>query len=293
VLASTLSGRTAGGHLDVRPWVRALDTGLCGDPLLAGLPGRYLATLDDGRGDVAGLGGDVGLLALSPGSVAVLLGGVDSGLRAAPADAVALALAASRAFLAERDAQGTGAWRLAELTDGPDRVAARLVGRNGHLCPTAVDVPVAPSAGPVGALPQRDGRTALIGVVPLGLLPAGQVELLASLAAEVQLTPWRSVVVPDLAEDAVDDAAVDLHRTGLVFDEADPWVWVTTCAGRPGCAKSLADVRADAATAVATGGLPAGGARQHWAGCERRCGRPAGAVVDVVATGDGYRIGTA
>jgi precorrin-3B synthase len=65
---------------------------------------------------------------------------------------------------------------------------------------------------------------------------------------------------------------------------------VTTCAGRPGCAKSLADVRADAATAVATGALPAGGARQHWAGCERRCGRPQGQVVDVVATPTGYRI---
>jgi len=60
VLASALTGR-AGGHVDVRPWVRTLDAALCADPALAALPGRYLATLDDGRGDVAGLGGDVGL----------------------------------------------------------------------------------------------------------------------------------------------------------------------------------------------------------------------------------------
>jgi precorrin-3B synthase len=65
---------------------------------------------------------------------------------------------------------------------------------------------------------------------------------------------------------------------------------VTTCAGRPGCARSLADVRGDAAHAVATRALPADGARQHWAGCERRCGRPQGGVVDVVATGAGYRV---
>jgi precorrin-3B synthase len=137
---------------------------------------------------------------------------------------------------------------------------------------------------------QVDGRVALVAVVPLGRLSADQADLLARIADEVQLTPWRSVVVPDIAEDAVDDAAVALHRTGMVFDAASPWTRVTACAGRPGCAKSLADVRADAARAVATGTLPADGARQHWAGCERRCGRPRGEVVDVVATGTGYRV---
>jgi len=316
VLASSLSGRAAGGHLDVRPWVSSLDTGLCADPALAGLPGRFLATLDDGRGDVAGLGGDVGLLAVSDTEVALTLGGTDSGLRAGPDDAVPLALAATRAFLDERDAQGSTAWRLAELADGPARVTRRLgpgsdewragglseempkrlhgqgerhlaaVSSVGRPCA----LPPAPVAGPVGAVSQLDGRTALIAVLPLGRLGADQAELLARLAAEVQLTPWRSVVVPDLAEDAVDDAAVELHRSGMVFDAASPWLQVTTCAGRPGCAKSLADVRADATAAVVTRTLPAGGARQHWAGCERRCGRPQGGVVDVVATPTGYRI---
>ena len=294
VLASTLTGRTDGGSIDVRPWVAAFDAGLCADPALADLPGRFLATLDDGRGDVAGLGGDVGLLALSADSVALTLAGTDSGLCAHPAAAVALALAAARAFLAERTAQGSTAWRLAELVDGPARVATRIADvparHDGHLGGT-VEVPAAPVTGPVGAAVQVDGRVALLGVVPLGRLSADQAELLARLTPEVQVTPWRSVVVPDLAEDAVDDAAVDLYRTGIVFDEASPWLQVTTCAGRPGCAKSHADVRADATTAVVTGALPAGGARQHWAGCERRCGRPQGGVVDVVAMPAGYRIG--
>jgi precorrin-3B synthase len=285
VLASALTGR-AGGHRDARPWVTALDAGLCADPRLAELPGRYLATLDDGRGDVSGLGGDVGLLALSPDSVALLLGGVDSGLRAPAAAAVDLLLDATRAFLDERAAQGGTAWRLAELDDGPARVGARLPG--ARVAPVAV--PAAPPAGPVGADTQDDGRTALTGVVPLGRLDAAQAELLAGLTGEVQLTPWRSVVVPDLDEDRVDDAAVDLYRTGMVFDAASPWTRVTACAGRPGCARSLADVRADAAAAVASGAVP-GDSRVHWAGCERRCGRPRGDVVDVVATPSGYRVG--
>jgi precorrin-3B synthase len=282
VVASALTGR-AGGLVDARPWVLAFDAALCADPALAGLPGRFLVTVDDGRGDVAGLGGDVGLLALDAGTTALTLGGRDSGLRAAPADAVQLLVAATRAFAAERAAQGSSAWRLAELVDGPVRVAARL-GAAGALG----DVPE-PSSGTAGAVRQDDGRWALVAVVPLGRLTAAQADLLAGLApAEVQLTPWRSVVLPDLPDAG---AAVELAAAGLVLDPHSPWLRVTACAGRPGCAKSRADVRADAAAAVASDALPADGARQHWAGCERRCGRPVGDVVDVVATDGGYRIG--
>jgi precorrin-3B synthase len=135
---------------------------------------------------------------------------------------------------------------------------------------------------------QDDGRTALVAVVPLGRLPTDQAGRLAATAAgDLQVTPWRSVVVPDLTDAA---AAADLVAAGLVLDPGSPWLRVTACAGRPGCAKSLADVRADAAQAVADGTLPAGGTTQHWVGCERRCGRPGGTVVDVVATGTGYRV---
>ncbi len=280
VLASALSGRS-GGHLDVRPWVAAFDAALCADPALAGLPGRFLATVDDGRGDGAGLEGDVGLLTLDQSTVALVLGGVDSGLRTTPEAAVGLALAAARAFL---DVRGTsGAWRLAEVPDGVGRVARRLTA----TAAVPIELPAAPHTGPVGIIGQDDGRTALIAVVPLGRLTAAQAELLAGTAAEVQVTPWRSVVLPD---QPVPGAAAALSAAGLVLDAGSAWVSVTACAGRPGCAKSLADVRADATTALVTGSLPAGGARQHWAGCERRCGRPRGNVVDVVATGLGYRI---
>jgi precorrin-3B synthase len=282
VLSSTLSGR-AGGYPDVRPWVAAFDAGLCADPALAELPGRFLATLDDGRGDVAGLGGDVGLLALGPNAAALLLAGVDSGLRATPGSAVGLALAAARAFLDVRTVHGGTAWRLAEIPDGVEQVVTRLGGERS----TPVPVPASPSIGPAGVLPQDDGRTALVTVVPLGRLTAGQAQLLAATSAELQVTPWRSVVLPDLPDAS---AAGDLTASGLVLDPASSWLRVTACAGRPGCARSLADVRADAAVAVAAGSLPGGGARQHWAGCERRCGRPRGDVVDVVATGAGYRV---
>lgn len=287
VLASVLSGRSS-GLLDVRPWVPSFDAGLCADPSLAELPGRFLVAFDDGRGDVAGLGADVGLLALDTDTAALVLAGRDAGLRASPDDAVALALAATRAFRDERAAQGGTAWRLAELSDGVERVCARLAA--GHRSDGGpVELPPAPLTGPAGAVPQVDGRTALVAVVPLGRLTIAQAAMLCDIAVtDLQVTPWRSVVVADLPDAG---AAAALGAAGLALDPGSPWLRVSACAGRPGCAKSRADVRTDATRAVATGALPAGGARQHWAGCERRCGRPAGDVLDVVATAAGYRFG--
>lgn len=71
-----------------------------------------------------------------------------------------------------------------------------------------------------------------------------------------------------------------LTSYGLITRPDSPWAGVTACTGLPGCAKSLADVRADAHPGAL--GLPV-----HYSGCERRCGHPHGTWVDVVATADG------
>jgi precorrin-3B synthase len=72
----------------------------------------------------------------------------------------------------------------------------------------------------------------------------------------------------------------------LIVDPSSPWIGVTACVGKPGCAEALADVRADAAATMhRRGGLPT-----HWVGCERGCGRPAGPAVIVMATDSGYRV---
>lgn len=281
IVASPLSGRDGRGLLDVRPVVAAFDAGLCADASLAALPGRFLVTLDDGRGDVTPLGGDVGLY-----GDRLVLAGTPSTARAAgaPAD---LLLRATRAFLAERAAQGGTAWRLAELADGPARVAARL------------DATLDPGAGPavddgggpaVGWTPQAGGRAAVTAVVPLGrLTPEHSAALGTAAPGEIIVTPWRTVVVPDVPVEEAGRVETLLTAAGLVTDPASRWAGVTACAGRPGCAKALADVRADARAAVAAGTTPAG-LPVHWVGCERRCGAPKGRHVEMLATTDGYRI---
>jgi precorrin-3B synthase len=102
------------------------------------------------------------------------------------------------------------------------------------------------------------------------------------------------VVVFDLDEAVADTALRVLAPMGLVFDENSPWLSVSACTGTPGCEHSAADVRSDAAAAVAqcrrssgSGEEPATGHR-HFVGCERACGSPPAGEV-LVATGDGYR----
>lgn len=73
ILCSPQTGR-AGGLADLRPVVAALDEAICASPVLAGLPGRFLFTLDDGRGDLGDRHRDLGLVALDATSARLRVG---------------------------------------------------------------------------------------------------------------------------------------------------------------------------------------------------------------------------
>jgi len=140
---------------------------------------------------------------------------------------------------------------------------------------------------PVGLAPGREGAGgSVVLLAPLGRLTSAQASWVADRVAEreARITPWRSLVLPCL-----DDAAGVLREAaGLGFgtDDASPWLRVTACAGRPGCASALADVQADAA------GFAARWPERivHVSGCARHCGRPAATEIDVTATSEGYSI---
>lgn len=274
-------------QLDARALAAELDAALCADPRLADLPGRFLFAVDDGRADVVPLNPDVGLFALGD-RVALVLAGEDSGVRLAPGGAVPGAIAAAEAFLAERTSQ----WRIAELADGPRRVADRVAAALGVDRVDPVPVPATPPGthAQVGVVFRRDGRTAVAAGAPLGRLSPEQVDIITAAsdaAGGARLTPWRTVVLPGLPDEAAGRWVSDLAAHGLLVDPSADGVGVTSCTGRPGCAKALADVREDATRTMSRAvGLPV-----HWAGCRRRCGRPQGRVVEVLATEAGYEVG--
>lgn len=280
IVASPLSGLDGRGLRDVRPWLTDLDAALCASEAAQALSGRFLFALDDGRGDVAGLGADVTVRAAADGSAMVTLGSVGPALRVSAQDAPRAALAAAETFL---EASGTRAWRVDELPL-PDGELVRRVGRRLGAEGIGHEEGVRETSRTDGPPPGVVGAGLSVHV-PLGRLSALQWrELTHAAAGELRLTPWRGVVLPAQGTPAY--ASLDrLAATGLVTDPASPWLRVGACIGRPGCVRSRADVRADAAgslDAVARHDLPL-----YWSGCERRCGHPRGARIDVVAAPDG------
>jgi precorrin-3B synthase len=318
VLASPLAGLDGGG--DLTAIVQTLDAGLCARPRLAELPGRFLFAVDDGRGDVADLGADVvaqvGVDGAVVNGLAVTQGGATDGV--AVDTVVTVMLACAEAFLDEATAQGGTAWRIAELADGAERVRTAVAARLGLAGasqrpgtspppaatqppaaaqrpdtspppaatqpPAAARAPAGSATRPVGVV--GPGGTAAVLLAPLGRLTAAQLAWLADRVTDrpARVTPWRGVVLPDLpdATGVLRDAA----RLGFGVDAASPWLRLTACVGRPGCANALADVQADAA------GFAARWPDRivHVSGCARGCGRPAATQVDVTATSEGYQV---
>jgi precorrin-3B synthase len=336
ILASPLAGLDNG--IELTPLVAALDAGLCARPRLAQLSGRFLFAVDDGRGDVAGLGADIvaavrpdatsvnGLAVASPATgpaspatAAPVTGPASpatgpatatpvtgpatpataataralltsssrpsSGVRDSLAFIPAVMLAFAEAFLDDRAAHGSTAWRIAGLPGGADRIRAavahRLALAPAGSIPSAAATSAPAVARPVGVI----GRHAVL-LAPLGRLTSAQLDWLADQVRgrPARITPWRSVVLPDLADpEATLRAAAGL---GFGVDAESPWLRVTACAGQPGCASALADVQADAASFASR--WP--GRIVHVSGCARHCGRPAATEIDVTATSEGYQV---
>ncbi|MFI0981010.1 precorrin-3B synthase [Streptomyces sp. NPDC021093] len=295
VVASPLSGLDGRGHGGVGPWLAELDALLCASDRAVSLSGRFLFALDDGRGDVDALGADVTLLKQGDGAALLRVGAAADAVRVPGAQAAHAALVAAEAFL--DSAPDAGTWRVSDLPDGPDALLTEVVRRLGaaEIDATRSGAPARPreaAAPELGTVTGgASGAAALSVGVPLGRITAAQWRLLAGTARRegdrtLRLTPWRGVVVPGVAPERAAALLGALGAAGLITGPESPWHGVGACIGRPGCAKSLSDVRALAGAAVG----PVGELPVYWSGCARRCGHPHGDRVDVVATPEGHEV---
>ncbi|MEO9325297.1 nitrite reductase [Nocardioides sp. C4-1] len=175
VVVSPLTGRV-GGRADLRPVVAALDALVLADPRAAGLPGRFLVTLDDGRGDVVGRPTDLGLMALDDATAQLRLG-AGWGDVVPLADAPQALLGLAHRFL---DVRGDG-------VDAPwhvDELATPLAAVREP------DPRTSPRTGPAA------GDAVL--TAPDGVLSPDHVALATSTGGPVLVTPWHSLIRTDL-----------------------------------------------------------------------------------------------
>ena len=146
---------------------------------------------------------------------------------------------------------------------------------------------------PIGIGTQRQpGRVHIGGVPPLGRLNAEQLLGLAALArrlgdSSLRLTPWQSVLLPNIAEADAMAVLQSMQGLGLLVDADAPLARLIACTGSSGCAKGLADTKADARRLAE--GLPTGSQQPgiHLSGCSRSCAAAHRAPVTLLAVAEG------
>ncbi|MFC0219105.1 precorrin-3B synthase [Pseudochelatococcus lubricantis] len=149
-----------------------------------------------------------------------------------------------------------------------------------------------PSPPPVGVFPLAGGLSAHGVALPFGQTRAENllaVAQAADAAIPMRLAPGGVLAIglPDIEAVRWLEAA---GRHGLVVGPHDPRLFIHACAGAPACAAAHLDTKALAEAIARQPGLAGDDVRVHLFGCEKRCARPAGAVVTLTGHADGCDI---
>ncbi|MCL6308148.1 precorrin-3B synthase [Pseudomonas syringae] len=142
----------------------------------------------------------------------------------------------------------------------------------------------------IGVYPQAQPDQVAVGaVVPLGRLDAAMLSSVAQLAADqgdgtLRLTPWQSLLLPNVPVERAAAVLGALQASGFVGAAEQPLAQMLACTGSAGCAKGLADTKADALQLAA--GLATGQA-VHLSGCTRSCAAAHVAPVTLLAVAPG------
>jgi sulfite reductase beta subunit-like hemoprotein len=251
ILASPVAGRHPLSLAATDDLVRELDETIREQPELATLSGRFLFGVDDGAHLLGERVPDVTLSASAADTFTLVVRGISSGRTVARANAGRLAVDAAQALMRADPPE----------TPRAHQIAARTLG--------------------LGRFEQSNGRVAITVLPRLGRLDIPASRRLASLADElrtdVRLATQRTLTLPDVDHAAVSAAERELRALGLIDDPASGWHGLSACSGLGACARARHDVRAEAGRRAAE--RHPGDPLEHWAACERRCGRPSGAHI--------------
>ncbi len=122
---------------------------------------------------------------------------------------------------------------------------------------------------------------------PLGRLDSAMLKGAAQLAGDygngtLRFTPWQGVLLPHVEKPSV--VTERLAQLGFLCCADQPLARMTACTGSSGCAKALADTKADAAQLAALHT----GHDVHLSGCPRSCAAAHIAPVTLLAVSPGH-----
>lgn len=301
VMVSPLAGLDPAALIDVAPLADAILARLEAQPRYHALSPKFAIQIDGGESiTMVEHPNDIWFAATDAAHFAVGFAGVPgerpAGIVAA-ADVEAALFALLDLFIAEigkTNANGDKITRMRHL----------LVARRVEELMTALPCPVSAPAGwhreepmllgHIGAREQADGRFAIGAVPPLGRIGPSMLRGLADLAdlasaGEIRMTPWQSVLLPNIAEGALIDAVAQLDELGFITRPDRTLAAAITCAGSAGCKSGLADTKVDAlALADRIDGSGASVFGIHLTGCSKSCAAPRPAPVTLLAISPGH-----
>lgn len=134
------------------------------------------------------------------------------------------------------------------------------------------------------------GQVYVGAVPPLGRLDPMMLRGVAQLARQfgdgsLRLTPWQSLLLPNLRAADADAVLSRLRALGLLTEPTEPLARLIACTGSSGCGKGLADTKSDARQLATR--LPSAAA-VHLSGCARSCAAAHCAPATLLAVSPGH-----
>ena len=277
VTGSATAGIDAQELLDTRPHASAWHHHILNDRTLYGLPRKFNVSFDGG-GVIPTLEdtNDIGFQAVrvlegaevAPGVwYRLALGGItghrdlarDTGVVVAPDEAVAVADAIIRVFIAHGDRTNRNKARLKYLLDawGVERFIAAVeeaLGRKlaridaAHAAPRGAHDRLAH----MGVHAQRQQGLNWIGVwTPLGKITCAQMRDIAEVArmfgdGDIRLTVWQNLLISGVPDAQVEAACAAIHAAGLSTSVSNLRAGLVACTGSTGCKFAASDTKGDA-----------------------------------------------
>jgi precorrin-3B synthase len=290
VMASPLGPDDPGAAFDSHALAADIERMLAAEPGLAALPAKFGFLVDGGGAlPLDGVSADI-MLRPAENGVRVEIAGAEA---AAECSLVEAASAVRRVALAFVALAGRAVHPPRRMRDLARAVGAAAVFAEAGLSAAAFHQAPRPAPRAIGFVAVPGSSRGAYGIgLPYGQIESAALTALADLAEHhgdgtLRTTPWRALLVVNVAEKDAVLLAARAEALGLITDPADPRRAIAACPGKPACASATVETRADAALLALRGAVAP---LVHVSGCAKGCAHAGTAELTLVGANGLYNL---